>query len=89
MCALSALSALSRRPEARGNRWVARGGAGAGSAEAWGSLSGRQTRVLPLGAAVGWAVYRMVTCLRSRLRTFPLADSKMFFGFWRREREVG
>jgi hypothetical protein len=54
-------------------------GAGAGSAEAWGIFSGRQTRVLPWGAGVG-AVYRMVTCLRSRLRTFPLADSKNIFG---------
>lgn len=69
---MCALSALSRRPAARGS-------AGAGSAEVWGSLSGRQTRVLPLGA-VGWAVYRMVTCLRSRLRTFPLADGKNIFG---------
>jgi hypothetical protein len=77
---MCALSALSRRPGARGSRWVVRGGVGAGSAEAWGSFSGRQTRVLPLGAAVGWAVYRMVTCLRSRLRTFPLADSKNIFG---------
>jgi hypothetical protein len=76
---MCALSALSRRPGARGSRWVARGGVGAGSAQAWGSLSGRQTRVLPLGAAVG-PVYRMVTCLRSRLCTFPLADSKNIFG---------
>jgi len=66
------MCALSRRPAARGS-------AGAGPAEVWGSLSGRQTRVLPLGAAVRWAVYRMVTCLRSRLRTFPLADSKNIF----------
>jgi hypothetical protein len=76
---MCALSALSRRPGARGSRWVARGGVGAWSAQAWGSLSGRQTRVLPLGGVVG-AVYRMVTCLRSRLRTFPLADSKNIFG---------
>jgi hypothetical protein len=77
---MCALSALSRRPAARGSRCVVRGGVAAGSAEAWGSFSGRQTRVLPLDAAVGWAVYRMVTCLRSRLRTFPLADSKNIFG---------
>jgi hypothetical protein len=79
---MCALSALSRRPAARGSRCVVRGGVAAGSAEAWGSFSGRQTRVLPLDAAVGWAVYRMVTCLRSRLRTFPLADSKdILWGF--------
>jgi hypothetical protein len=77
---MCALSALSRRPAARGSRCVMRGGVAAGSAEAPGSFSGRQTRVLPLDAAVGWAVYRMVTCLRSRLRTFPLADSKNIFG---------
>ena len=76
------MCALSGHPAARGSRWVARGGAGAGSAEVWGSLPGRQTRGLPPGAAVGWALYRMVTCLRSRLRTFPLADSEnIFWGF--------
>jgi len=33
---MCALSALGRRPAARGSRWVARGGAGAGPAEVWG-----------------------------------------------------
>jgi hypothetical protein len=76
-CAHSAHSVVARRPEAA-DGW--RGAARApGRRRCGGSLSGRQTRVLPLGATVG-AVYRMVTCLRSRLRTFPLADSKNIFG---------
>ena len=69
------------------------GGAGAarapGPRRCVGSLSGRQTRVLPLGAAVGWAVYRMVTCLDPDCVHFHSRIAKIFLGFWRREREVG